>query len=235
MKKELLDQHFMIDKNLVQRIIDYSELKEQDIVLEIGPGKGVLTDKLLEQSKVIAVELDKDLYYELKDKYKENENIRLIHGNGLKEIAKWNFNKIVSNIPYSISEPLIIKILIKQPEIVVLTTGKTFKKHLETNKLLNTVYKCEIEETISKDAFYPPPNTESIVIKLQLKKTKEAKFFRDLLVQYDKKLKNALISLMDGTLTKNQVREKVKSIESKNKSILSTSDEEIDVLIKTFC
>ena len=225
----------MVDKELIQNIIDYAELTEKDVVLEIGPGRGVLTDKILENSRVIAVELDKDLYYGLKDKYKGNSNIRLIHGNALKEILKWDFNKLVSNIPYSISEPLIIKILIKQPDIVVLTTGKTFKNHLETNKLLNKIYDYEIKKEVSKQAFYPPPKTESIIIKLKLKRDKEAELFKELLVQYDKKLKNALINIFDRKLTKNQVREKINSLESKDKSILNIQNKEIEFLAKTFC
>ncbi len=235
MNKEILDQHFMIDNSLIKRIIGYSELKEKDVVLEIGPGKGVLTDKILEQARVIAVELDKDLYYELKDKYKENSNIRLINSNALKEILKWDFNKIVSNIPYSISEPLIIKILIKQPEIVVITTGINFKTYLEANKLLNMLYEYEIKEEVPKKSFYPSPNTESIVVKLKLKHTKESGLFKELLVQYDKKLKNALINIFNGKFTKNQVRDKISSFKSKNKSILNMPDEEIDSLTKIFC
>jgi len=229
--KENLDQHFMIDNELINRIVDYAELNKNDVVLEIGPGKGALTKKLIEKCFVIAIELDKELYNQLVEMF-EGKNIRITQGNALKKLSELEFNKIVSNIPYSISEPLLIKILIKQPELVVLTTGKKFIDYINNNELLKTIYDFEIKEIVQRTSFTPPPNTDSAVIKFQLKQDVTAKLFKSLLNQHDKKLKNALINIMHGKFTKRQVKEKIKNLESKNKSILNIQNKEIE-LIKT--
>jgi 16S rRNA (adenine1518-N6/adenine1519-N6)-dimethyltransferase len=221
---EILDQHFMIDKELLNRIVDYANLSSEEIVLEIGPGKGVLTDLLVKKCRVTAIEKDERLAKELEKKYfsknKHNNKIKILCGNALEILMRKDFDKIVSNIPYCISEPLIKKILIKQPELVILTTGKNFIEVIKSNKLVNLIYDFEVLEIIEREAFEPMPKTQSAVLKFTLKDDLKSRFFRRLLRQYDKKLKNALIDTLQLDLTKRQVKEKVKDLEEKNKSIL---------------
>jgi len=233
MNKEDYDQHFMIDNNLIQRIIEYSDLNEIDVILEIGPGKGILTKELIKYSKVLAIELDIELYKFLRADINSN-NLKLLQGNILNKIQYLAFDKIVSNIPYSISEPLIKKIMITQPKLVVLCTGKNLTKYLENNYLLNIIYDYELLEIVPKTAFNPQPNIESAIIKLHLKDDEVALFFRDLLKQYDKKLKNALIKHFEGKLTKNEIRTKIKNYKFVDKSLLSISVEEIKKIKKIY-
>ena len=238
--KEKLDQHFMINQNLLDRIIDYAELSKQDIILEIGPGKGALTELLIKKAFVYAVEIDREMIQILNQKFNKIKNknkIRIILGNALKIIKKLNFNKIVANIPYTISEPLLKQILIKHPEIVVLTVGEKFIDHLKNNELFNIVYNLEIKELVDKKDFFPVPKTNSMIVKFELKKDKMALFFQDLLKQYDKKIKNALQKYLKEKLTKNQVRDAIAPFTAKNKSIISIDNTDImklKQLIKSF-
>lgn len=234
MNKENLDQHFMINKELLNRIVDYAELKKQDTILEIGSGKGALTKLLIKKAFVYTVELDKQLVLLLKKKFNYSSKIKIIQANVLKVIKKIDFNKIVANIPYSISEPLLKQILIKQPKIVVLTTGKKFIEHLNTNVLFNIIYDFETKELVKKNDFFPQPRVESVVLKFKLKDDKIAIIFQDLLKQYDKKLKNALISYFQDKLSKNQVRKLIKDFDFKEKSILSLGNNQIKELKKIF-
>jgi 16S rRNA (adenine1518-N6/adenine1519-N6)-dimethyltransferase len=228
MEKQNLDQHFMIDKELLTRIVNYADLKETDIVLEIGAGKGALTKLLIKKTQVKAIELDSELFKELEKI--NSENLSLKQGNALSLIKNIHFNKIVANIPYSISEPLIKKILIKQPELVVLTTGINFLSYLDKNELLKLIYDYEVKEKVSRKCFYPQPNTESMILYLKLKNDKIALFFQELLSQHDKKLKNALLKSFENTLTKNETREKIKGFDSLEKSPINISNKDIEEL-----
>ena len=105
----MLDKHFMIDKELIKRIISYGSLGKEDVVLEIGSGTGNLTKELCKKCKVIAVEIDSELVKLLKEK--KLKNVEIIEGNILKLLGKLEFNKIVSNLPYNICEPLLNKLL----------------------------------------------------------------------------------------------------------------------------
>lgn len=233
MEKQDLDQHYMIDNKLLKRIVNYANLKPNDIVLEIGAGKGALTKLLIKKCQVIAIELDNELYEELKKI--QSENLFLRQGNALDLVKDIHFNKIVANIPYSISEPLIKRILTKQPEEVVLTTGINFIDYIENNELLKLVYDYEIKEKVSKKSFYPQPNTESIILYLKIKNNKIALFFQDLLRQHDKKLKNALLRSFKESFTKNEVREKIRHIENKEKSILNINKKDLEEIKKLIC
>jgi len=235
MNKENLDQHFMINKKLVSRIVNYAELKKQDIILEIGPGKGALTELLIRKAFVYAAEIDEDLIKILNKKFYRqinNKKIRIIYGNALKIIKKLEFNKLVANIPYSISEPLLKQILIKQPNIVVLTTGKNFIEYLKNNELFNLISSFEVKEIVNKKEFFPEPKTESAVLKFILRQDKTSVFFQELIKQHDKKIKNALINVLQDKLTKNQVRNVIKDFVSKNKSILDIDNKDTKDLIK---
>jgi len=224
-----LDQHFLIDKKALQIILENSSFSKNDIVLEIGPGKGVLTKELVKNSRVIAVEKDTILFSDLKSKFK-SKNLKLINANILEIIKDLEFNKIVSNIPYCISEPLLKKILIKQPKLVILCTGKSFIHYLEENSLFNKIYSFNVLEILSPDCFDPAPKTDSVILKMILKEDKEASFFRELFLQHDKKLKNALIHLLKGKLTKNQVRAFTDTLISRDKNTLLISEEDVSKL-----
>ncbi|MBI1819942.1 MAG: ribosomal RNA small subunit methyltransferase A [Nitrospirae bacterium] len=112
--KKSLGQHFLIDPNIVRKIIETAEVHASDEILEIGPGKGILTRQLAERSKrVIAVEIDRQLALYLKQNLGSYSNLEIIPG----DILKINFDilperfKVVANIPYQISSPLLTRLI----------------------------------------------------------------------------------------------------------------------------
>jgi len=232
--KENLDQHFMVDRALIKRIIGYSNLKEKDIALEIGPGKGFLTKELVKKCKVIAVEKDESFKKELDKLAKINNNLTIHYGNVLKLIKKLKFNKIVSNIPYNISEPLMKSLFRIQTESI-LTVSKSFAEKISNKKTkigmqTGLFFRIETKEKVSKKAFLPRPRTESAVILLTPREeesleTKEI-ILRNFILLDNKKTKNALMeSLVKGLkLTKRKSREIIEKTGLQNNILEKNSD-----------
>ena len=128
MIKPRLGQHFLINGFVADREINIANISKNDTVLEIGPGKGILTTRLAEKAKkVIAIEIDKYLVNLLLKKVPEN--VEIILGDALKidfhELPK--VDKIVSNIPYQISSPLTFKLLNYNFRLAVLMYQKEFQ------------------------------------------------------------------------------------------------------------
>src|SRR3989344_5080984 len=133
--KKSLGQNFLKSESALRKIIEVGEMRQNDVILEIGPGKGKLTERLLENSEhVIAIEKDNELFEFLKEKFSaqiKNGSLVLIHDNIL------NFNasayglapsayKIIANIPYNITGAILKKFLTadRQPERMVLLVQK---------------------------------------------------------------------------------------------------------------
>ncbi|RYY00129.1 ribosomal RNA small subunit methyltransferase A [bacterium] len=113
-------QNFLTDNRILDQIIENSVISEKDFVLEIGPGHGALTERLLEKvNKVTAVEIDRDLVEELKDKFKDNDKIDIVSEDILKfDLETIDFTnypienrKAIGNIPYYITTPIIMKFI----------------------------------------------------------------------------------------------------------------------------
>ena len=172
-----LGQNFLIDHNVAEREVEYAKITRKDIVLEIGSGAGILTNKLAKKAKkVIAVEIDEKLVEALKRTLPQN--VELIHADALKidftTLAK--FNKIVSNLPFQISSPITFKFLDCDFEMAVLIYQKEFADRMvakpgskDYSRLsVGTYYRahCKILETIPKTLFQPQPKVDSCMIKL---------------------------------------------------------------------
>lgn len=220
--KKNLGQNFLIDKNIAELEVKHADIKNDDIVLEIGPGKGILTKILAEKAKkVIAIEIDKNLVNNLRNILPEN--VDLIHGDALnidfKTLPK--FNKIVSNLPFKISSPITFKFLDYDFEIAILIYQKEFAERLIANPgsknysrlSVGVYYKsvCDLIKTIPKTCFKPQPKVDSSMIRIIPRKTPpfiliNEKFFFNLtknLFNYRrKKIKNILNKLYDFNLDK---------------------------------
>ncbi|RJQ17616.1 hypothetical protein C4573_01400 [Candidatus Woesearchaeota archaeon] len=232
MDKAKYDQHFMLDGKLLKEIVSYADLEKTDVVLEIGFGRGYLTRNLCKKCKVIAVDVDDSFTLDLK-------NVEVQHGNILKMIEKLEFNKIVSNIPYSISEPLLKKMFKKEFELAVLTVGDSFYEVIaDKTRRLGFLAQCffdvEKMQDVSRKAFYPEPRTDSVVVKLTRKKRSDfEEALHKLVLQDDKKIKNGLLKLFEKKKTKKEMK---KLFEEKffDKKMYELSNEEffsfIDVL-----
>ena len=245
MDKNLINygQHYMIDETIFDKLIEESDLKPNDIVLEIGAGDGRLTKKLCSKcQKVISFEIDNRNKVELE---KLNlKNVIFYFCNFLDFSFPLSFNKIIASLPYQITEPFIEKISRLDFESATLIVGKKFaegcdKKKLTKNAIYtNCYFNVSYIQDVSPDKFDPPPKVYSSIIKLvkksknELLEEKSFFIFKQLFEQRDKKLKNALKeSLIRYYQEKGEV---LTQKESKAKISQIFTDEELDLYIENF-
>jgi 16S rRNA (adenine1518-N6/adenine1519-N6)-dimethyltransferase len=192
-----LGQNFLIDQNVLKKILEAAELLKRDIVLEVGPGIGNLTVELAKKAKkVIAVEKDKRMVEILKERLKEEkiENVEIVNEDILKFLPsfklKWSY-KVVANIPYYLTSRLIRNLLEmkRKPKLIVLMVQKEVAQRIcakppKMNLLAVSVQfyaKPEIVSFVSKNCFWPRPKVDSAIIKIssikKQKATKEEKLF----------------------------------------------------------
>ena len=189
-----LGQNFLISNEVVEKIINASDIKENDLVIEIGPGLGTLTKFLLQKvKKVLCVELDKKMIKILNDRFSDYNNFELINEDilkvNLKKIIEDNKKteqianvKIVANLPYYITTPIIMKLLEEKLDIesiTVMIQKEVADRLIEipggknTGAITYTVYYyCESEKIIEvpNNSFIPEPDVTSEVIKMNLRK-----------------------------------------------------------------
>ena len=221
------DQHFMKDNFYLDLICQSADIKSSDVIFEIGPGHGDLTKKLLEKKpcKVISCELDKKLISHLERIQKKNKkDFEFIMGNGLVEFDNCNFNKLVANIPYSITEPLYKKLLDSDCEFALMLHGIDFYKNMTErqtrwNYFVNAYYEIELIDEVAGEEFTPPTKVVSVIVRLFRKQAEdlsdEDKFYQAVWSKKDRNTKNCLIySLVDSFgLTKKEAKLKVVSLE----------------------
>ena len=177
-----LGQNFLIDKNILRKIIESADIKPTDTIIEVGPGIGTLTQALAEKSgRVIAVEKDEKMIKILKETLKDYKNVEIIHGDILKTTKLQISNyKVVANIPYYLTSPLIRKFLERpngypeSPESMVLMLQKEVAQIIcakPPNMSILAVSaqfyaNAKIISYVSKNCFLPAPKVDSAVIKI---------------------------------------------------------------------
>ena len=182
--KKSLGQNFLIDFNIIKKIINLTTIKNRNI-LEIGPGKGALTDKILENNpkSLILIEKDNNLFNNLVNKYKNNKIIKIYN----EDILKFNLEKklknktiIFGNLPYNISSQILIKlikfniwppnyselILMFQKEVAEKIIGKSYGR---LSIIVNFRLKILNKFNISSNCFFPKPKVISTVVHFQTK------------------------------------------------------------------
>ena len=190
-----LGQNFLINDHVVEKIVEGAEISKEDLVIEIGPGLGTLTNELLEKAgKVIAIELDKRMIEILTDRFGLYDNFKLINEDVLKvdldKIIRENLRdtikkaKIVANLPYYITTPIIMKLLEEKLPIESITV--MIQKEV-ADRLIDipggkssgaityaVYYYAEAQEIIrvEPNSFIPEPTVDSKVIKLDIRKNK---------------------------------------------------------------
>lgn len=186
-----LGQNFLIDDEVVNNIVSFSNIGPDDLVIEIGPGLGTLTARLLEKAnKVIAIELDDKMITILEERFHLYHNFELIHQDVLKVDLKQKIEenknrvatvKIVANLPYYITTPIIMKLLeerlpvesitvMVQKEVADRLTAIPGKKN--TGAITYCVsYYCEAQEVllVPNTSFIPAPEVNSEVIQLKVR------------------------------------------------------------------
>lgn len=223
-----LDQHFLKDSKIVQAMIKAGEINSNDIILEIGPGKGILTKEIaLKAGKVIAIEIDERMSEYLNGL---PDNVEIVYGNALDEMRRYSFNKIIASIPYSITEPLFKRMLCLKIDSAVLLTGMDFYELLNGKPDKKDALGGKSKEAASKwavigkiffdikkikkvppSSFDPEPRVDSAIV-LFKKRTKELndaeRMIKEIVLQDDKKTKNALMHafMRVRAMTKRQAR-----------------------------
>jgi 16S rRNA (adenine1518-N6/adenine1519-N6)-dimethyltransferase len=207
-----LDQHFLTDTVYLDRIVIAAELKPEDVVLEIGAGIGNLTERLAKKAKkVIAIEVDPVLVNVLHDRFDKIGNIEIIAGDALK-VDFPEFDKVVSNLPYSISSEITFKLLHYKFKLGILMYQFEFAARMvsppnrkDYSRLtVDTFYFADasILMKVPKGAFQPAPEVDSAVVKLIPRpapfEVKDETFFMEFITavfsQRRKKLRNAILN-----------------------------------------
>ena len=192
--KKRLGQNFLINPDVIADIIDYAGITKDDVVLEIGPGVGFVTEQLVKHAKkVIAVELDEEAIKELEKL--GCDNLQIIHNDILKtdisELTDENV-KVVANIPYYITSPIIAHllgeiddlnnknrnkivdiILMVQEEVArrIVATEKSSSKQYGLLTILSQFWAdCEIIRLVGRKSFYPAPKVNSALVSLKVRK-----------------------------------------------------------------
>lgn len=229
-----LGQNFLVNDAVIEETIEAADIGKEDFVIEIGPGLGTLTQKLLEKAKkVIAIELDPRMIDIIKERFCLYQNFEVIpedvlkvnlreriekekRENGIKQV------KIVANLPYYITTPIIMKLLedkldiqtitvMVQKEVAQRLTAKTGEK-LAGAITYSVQYYCEAKEVVEvpKESFIPAPEVESAVIQLVLREKppvevkKESEFFKLIKVSFMQRRKTFLNGVSNSGLVEKQ-------------------------------
>lgn len=179
----LLSQNFIKDPFVVKELLSVSSINSNDLVIEIGPGRGIITKELIHKAnQVIAIEKDSDLYQGLIEKFKDVKNLKILN----KDFLNWNLPtlpyKVFSNIPFNITAEIIdkfIKSKNKPSEIYFILQTEAAQKYqggeIETQSsiLSKIFYDVEILGKIDRTAFTPKPQINISFIKFILKNQNE--------------------------------------------------------------
>ncbi len=172
--KKSKGQNFLTDDRVAQRHVDYACIEKGDRVLEVGPGLGILTSKLIEISDdVTCIELDEILAEHIRNTY--GDRLKLIEGDAVK-VPFPEFDRFVSNLPYSVSTPIIFKLLTYDFKKAVVMVQKEFADRMtapvgstEYSRLtVNLFYKadCRILENVPASRFKPKPKVDSALVEI---------------------------------------------------------------------
>jgi len=205
--KKRLGQNFLISPEVIDDIIEFANISSDDVILEIGPGVGFVTEQLVKYAKkVIAVELDEEAIKELQKL--ECDNLEIIHRDILKtdlsELCDEKI-KVVANIPYYITSPIIAHLLgeiddldnknrNKIVDIILMVQEEVAQRIVATEKSSNKQYglltilsqfwaECSILRTVGRRCFYPSPKVNSALVSMKVRKKpllklSDYKFFR---------------------------------------------------------
>ena len=227
-----LGQNFLVDDKVIDEIITGANIDKEDFIIEIGPGLGTLTSRLLEKAKkVTCIELDDRMVEILEDRFKLYKNFEIIKNDvlkiDLKELIKGKQKecknvKVVANLPYYITTPIITKLLeenLNLESITVMIQKEVADRLIETPGGKNTgaityciYFYSEAQSIIEvpKEAFIPSPKVTSKVVKLKLRKEYEVevkdkeKMFRIIKNAFTQRRKTLLNSLTNTNIFENK-------------------------------
>ncbi len=190
--KKKYGQNFLKDTNIVKKIVNCADILSNSLVLEVGPGAGIMTKELANVADfVVAYEIDKDLDEQIRNRLSGVSNVDVIYKDFLNadlssDLEKYNYDNLyfVSNVPYYITTPIIMKLISSKlnfKKIVMMVqkeVGDRFsafpggKEYGSITVLLNYFYDIKREFNVSRKQFIPEPNVDSVIISFTEKKNK---------------------------------------------------------------
>lgn len=234
-------QNFLIDDDVLNRIVDVSNITNDNLVIEIGPGLGNLTEYLLKKAKhVLLVEIDRNMIDVINERFEGFNNYTLVNGDILKldidskinEIEndtkqKFSGIKVVANLPYYITTPIIFKLLQEENKIenITVMVQKEVAERMVANKggkdygiltlMVRFLSYAKIEFMVQKESFVPSPNVTSAIITLKKKKqytVKNEELFTTLVHASFAKRRKKLINSLTSTNFNNLDKESLTNI-----------------------
>lgn len=222
--KPSLGQNFLVEEKIVDTMIHQLNLNSQSIVLEIGPGLGALTEKLVALAKhVYAIEIDNRMCTILKETLGQHTNLSIIHHDFLKfDFTTWLKNidtshlSIVSNLPYYVTSAILNKLIFNavpfsslmvmmQKEVGKKLMNPQLKEKSPLHVILDYQYNLSIVEYVSKNAYLPRPNIDSIVLKITPKtpkiKVHDEMFFYQLIKHLFQERRKTLVNNLQAYFT----------------------------------
>ncbi len=239
-----LGQNFLISNEAVEGIINAVNIQKNDLIIEIGPGLGTLTEKIVEKAgKILCIELDTRMVNILKDRFLLYNNIEIINEDVLKvDLKKYIIEnkvnnitnvKIIGNLPYYITTPIVMKLLEEQLDIESITImvqkevaerliakpGSTLSGSISYAVSYYTEPEFVID--VNRDAFIPSPEVDSAVIKLNIRENEVVKvnnkelFFKIIKLAFMQRRKTLVNALVNGNLlnSKNDVEQMLVQLE----------------------
>ena len=200
--KKKFGQNFLKDENIIKKIVSSSDIEDDSLVIEIGPGAGALTNELLKRTQVLAYEIDIELKERLEARFKDKENFNIIFDDFLKrdvknDIKEFNYKNlyVIANLPYYITTPILNKLIdekLNVKKIVIMVqkeVGERFSAKPKTKDygsitvFLNYFFDIKKLFLVSRTCFIPSPNVDSVILSLDKKEEKlkvndENKFFK---------------------------------------------------------
>jgi len=252
--KKRFGQNFLVDESIIDKIVEKSNINNEDVVIEIGPGLGNLTEKLIEKAKIVlAFEIDEDMVKVLNGRFKEVSNFILVNKDilkvNLRDVLTQNniqFNniKIVANLPYYITTPIMFKIfeeanyiesmtIMVQKEVAdrIVASPKSKNYGVLT---VNTKYYGEAVKLfdVPNTCFIPSPNVTSSIVKINICNhyvvKNEEIFFKLVKASFAQRRKKLINSLENSNVFK-LPKEKLKEILIKNGVEENLRAEEISI------
>lgn len=240
--KKRLGQNFLINGEVISNIIDYAEISPEDTVIEIGPGVGFVTEQLVKHAKqVIAIELDEEAVKELQNL--QAPNLTIIH----KDILKTDLSalcegkvKVVANIPYYITSPIIAHLLgeiddlnnrnrNKITDILLMVQEEVARRMVATEKSPSKQYglltilsrfwaDVEIKELVGRRSFYPAPKVNSALVKLTVREKPKLElsdythFRKTIKAAFSQRRKNIKNCLLSGGFSKENIQQAMQTL-----------------------
>jgi len=192
-------QNFLRNLEYVKKLVELSTIGTDDVVVEIGPGKGIITEQLAARAKqVIAVEYDRNLAFSLSKRFSDSQNVEIVGADFLEWKLPQIDYKVFSNIPFNMTADIVRKLtqsknppleayIIMQDRATERFIGEPASKNTQISILLKPFYDMSIVSKIDRREFQPVPNIDAVLMRFQIKDDpvidlKEQQFFRDTVV-----------------------------------------------------